>query len=298
MRIGRPTTEQRNPRTRGIDLQPTREILRMLNREDAGVARAVARAIPQIARAVDAAAAALRSDGRLIYVGAGTSGRLAALDASECPPTFGVPRGMVIALIAGGRLALTEAVEGAEDNAAAGARDLRRVRCTKRDVVAGITASGRTPYVLGALRQARRVGARTIAITCNRGTPAGRAVEIAIVAETGPEAIAGSTRLKAGTAQKLILNMLSTGAMIRLGRVYDNWMAGVATSNRKLRARAVTLLCEASGASATKARRSLTAAGGDLRVALVMRKRGLSRHDAQFALAAADGDLRGALAER
>jgi len=294
----RASTERRNPRTRGIDLLPTREMLRALNREDAGVARAVAYAIPQIARAVHAAAAALRCGGRLIYVGAGTSGRLAALDASECPPTFGVRRNMVLALIAGGRRALTKAVEGAEDYAAAGARDLRRVRCSKRDVVAGLSASGRTPYVLGALRHARRAGAQTIAITCNRGTPVGRAAEISIVAETGPEAIAGSTRLKAGTAQKLILNMLSTGTMIRLGRVYDNWMAGVAQSNRKLRGRALALLSEASGTSAAEARRSLAAAGGDLRVALVMRKSGLSRRGAKSALAAAGDDLRAAVGER
>jgi len=292
------TTEQRNPRTRGIDLRPTREVLRALNREDEGVARAVGRAIPEIARAVDAIADALQRGGRLIYVGAGTSGRLAALDAAECPPTFGVAPEMVVALIAGGRRALTGAVEGAEDDAAAGARDLRRVRCSKRDVVVGLTASGRTPYVLGALGYARHVGARTIAVTCNRGTPVSRAAEIAIVAQTGPEAIAGSTRLKAGTAQKLILNMLSTAAMIRLGRVYDNWMAGVAQTNRKLRARALGILREATGAREANARRALAGARGDLRVALVMLKRGFSRREARFALAAAGGDLRAALGER
>jgi N-acetylmuramic acid 6-phosphate etherase len=292
------TTEQRNPRTRGIDLRSTREILRAMNREDASVARAVARAIPEIARAVDAIALALERGGRLIYVGSGTSGRLAALDATECPPTFGVPREMVVALIAGGQRALTEAVEGAEDDAAAGARDLRRVHCTKRDVAVGLTASGRTPYVLGALKFARRMGARTVAITCNRGTAVTRAAEIAIVAETGPEVIAGSTRLKAGTAQKLILNMLSTGAMIRLGRVYDNWMAGVAQTNQKLRARALGLLCEAMGVREAVARRALAAARGDLRIALVMLKRGVTREQAEFALAAAGGDLRSAVGER
>jgi len=269
-----------------------------MNREDAGVAGAVARAIPQIAEAVDAIEEALRRGGRLIYVGAGTSGRLAALDAAECPPTFGVPRGMVVALIAGGRRALTEAVEGAEDNAAAGARDVRRVRASKRDVVVGLSASGRTPYVLGALEAARRAGARTVAVVCNRGTAAARAADIAVVAETGPEAIAGSTRLKAGTAQKLILNMLSTGAMIRLGRVYDNWMIGVAQTNRKLRARALGILQQASGARPAPARKALAAARGDLRIALVMLKRGVTRLQAEFALAAAGGDLRRALRER
>ncbi|HVN10214.1 MAG TPA: N-acetylmuramic acid 6-phosphate etherase [Patescibacteria group bacterium] len=292
------STEERNPRTRGIDLRPTRDILRAMSREDAGVARAVARAIPRIAEAVDAIGGALLRSGRLIYAGAGTSGRLAALDAAECPPTFGVPRGMVVALIAGGRRALTEAVEGAEDNAAAGARDVRRVRASKRDVVVGLSASGRTPYVLGALEAARRAGARTVAVVCNRGTAAARAADIAVVAETGPEAIAGSTRLKAGTAQKLILNMLSTGAMIRLGRVYDNWMIGVAQTNRKLRARALGILQQASGARPTPARKALAAARGDLRIALVMLKRGVTRLQAEFALAAAGGDLRRALRER
>jgi len=204
----------------------------------------------------------------------------------------------VVAWIAGGRLALTEAVEGAEDNAKAGARDMSRARCSKRDVVVGITASGRTPYVLGALAQAQRSGARTVAVTCNRGTPVGRAAQIAIVAETGPEAIAGSTRLKAGTAQKLILNMLSTGAMIRSGRVYDNLMIGVAQTNRKLRTRAVGILEEASGMRGARLARAMKAAGGDLRVALVMLRRGFTKKEAAWALAATNGDLRRALGER
>ncbi len=269
-----------------------------MNREDAGVPRAVARAIPQIAHAANAIAEALARGGRLIYVGAGTSGRLAALDASECPPTFGVARETVVALMAGGQRALTEAVEGAEDNAAAGARDLRRARCAKRDVVVGLSASGRTPYVLGALEAARRVGAQTVAVVSNRGTSIARAADIAIVAETGPEAIAGSTRLKAGTAQKLILNMLSTTAMIRLGRVYDNWMAGVAQTNRKLTTRALGILREAAGVREAAARRALAGGRGDLRIALVMLKRGVTREQAEFALAAAGGDLRRALGER
>ena len=291
------STEQRNPRTREIDLLPTREMLCAMNWEDEEVVPAVARAIPQIAHAMNCIATTLRNGGRLIYVGAGTSGRLAALDAAECPPTFGVPRGMVIALIAGGKRALTAAVEGAEDKAAAGARDLRSVRCSRNDIVVGLSASGRTPYVLGALEYARRVRARAIAITCNRGTPLARVAHIAIVAETGPEVIAGSTRLKAGTAQKLILNMLSTGAMIRLGRVYDNWMVGVAQSNRKLRARALWILCQAARARERAAKRALAAARGDLRVALVMLKRGLSAREAQLALAAAGDDLREAVGE-
>jgi len=298
MKPNRHTTEDRNPRTRGIDRLATPAMLRAMNREDAGVARAVGRATPQIALAVDTIASVLKSGGRLIYIGAGTSGRLAALDAAECPPTFGVPRSMVLALIAGGRRALTAAVEGAEDDSTAGARDLRRVRCSQHDVVVGLSASGATPYVLGAVEYARGIGARTIGITCNRGTVLARAAQITIVAETGPEAIAGSTRLKAGTAQKLILNMLSTGAMIRLGRVYDNWMIGVAQTNRKLQARAVGILSQASGAGKRKARRALADAHGDLRLALVMLRRRLSRREAQFALAAAGGNLRTALGER
>jgi N-acetylmuramic acid 6-phosphate etherase len=290
-------TESRNPRTRGIDRQSTPAMLRAMNREDAMVGRAVAAALRQIARAVDTIAFALRNGGRLIYVGAGTSGRLAALDAAECPPTFGVPPTMVRALIAGGRRALTDAAEGAEDDLAAGARDLRRARCSRHDVIVGLSASGGTPYVLGALEYARRCGARTVGITCNRATPLARAAQIVIVAETGPEAIAGSTRLKAGTAQKLILNMLSTGAMIRRGRVYDNWMVGVAQTNRKLRARALGILRQASGARESAAKRALAAARGDLRVALVMLKKKLSPRDAQFALAAAGGNLRAALGE-
>jgi len=291
-------TERRNPRTRGIDLRTTQEMLRAMNREDAGVAHAVARAIPEIARAVDTIALALGRGGRLIYVGAGTSGRMAALDAAECPPTFGVPRETVVALVAGGERALTQAVEGAEDNAVAGARDLRRVKCSNRDVVVGLTASGGTPYVLGALEAARRAGARTVAVTCNRDTAVAKAAEIAIVAETGPEAIAGSTRLKAGTAQKLILNMLSTAAMIRLGRVYDNWMAGVAQTNQKLRARAIGILRGTTGMREATARKVLAAARGDLRIALVMLKRRVTREQAEFALAAAGGDIRSAVGER
>jgi N-acetylmuramic acid 6-phosphate etherase len=294
----RNVTERRNTRTRGIDLLPTREILRVLNREDAGVASAVARAIPQIARAVEAIADSLRRGGRLIYVGAGTSGRLGMQDASECPPTFGVPRRAVVGLIAGGNRALTSAVEGAEDSAESGARDLRGIRCAKKDTVVGLSASGSTPYVLAALDYARRRGAKTVAVTCNRRAAISRAADIAIVAETGPEAIAGSTRLKAGTAQKLILNMLSTAAMIRLGHVYDNWMINVAQTNRKLRARAVSLLRGASGAEESEARRALGAARGDLRVALVMLKRGVGRDEAAPRLDAARGDLRTALGER
>jgi N-acetylmuramic acid 6-phosphate etherase len=291
-------TEQGNPRSRGLDLKSTGEILRILNREDARVAPAVAREIPQIARAVDAIVAALRSGGRLLYVGAGTSGRLGMLDASECPPTFGVPLGTVEAVIAGGVGALVHAVEGAEDSAEDGARDLAVKKCSAKDVVVGLAASGMTPYVLGALRHARQRGATTVGVTCNARSPLARLVHIAIVTEVGPEAIAGSTRMKAGTAQKLVLNMLSTAAMVRLGYVYDHWMINVAQTNIKLRQRALRILEEAAGATPAAARRALDAAGGDLRVALITLKNRVSCAEARQRLLDSGGDLRAALGER
>jgi N-acetylmuramic acid 6-phosphate etherase len=297
-------TERRNPRTRRLDLRSTLEVVRAMNREDARVAPAVRRALPAIVRAVDAITNALGNGGRLLYVGAGTSGRLASLDAAECPPTFGTPRGMIQAIIAGGRRALTGASEGAEDSAAQGVRDLARRKVSARDVVVGIAASGTTPYVLGALEFARRRGARTIGIACNRGTPLARAAQIPIVVETGAEAIAGSTRLKAGTAQKMVLNLLSTAAMVRLGRVYDNWMVGVALTNRKLQRRGARILEEASGASASEAARALGKSGHGrsnalradrLRVALVMLKTGVSASEARRRLDESSGDVRRAL---
>src|SRR5260370_33338183 len=221
------------------------------------VAQAVVRAIPAIAKAVDAIAQALQRGGRLFYVGAGTSGRLAALDAAEIPPTFGTPARMVQAVIAGGRRALTHAVEGAEDNRARGARDLATRGLNRNDVVVGITASGSAPYVLGALEFARRRCAITIGVTSNPRTSIAEMAKISIVTPTGPEVITGSTRMKAGTAQKMVLNMLSTAVMIRLGRVYDNWMIGVALTNRKLRARGLRILGEAAGCSVADSTRAL-----------------------------------------
>ena len=292
------STEQRNPRSRGLDLKSTAQILHILNAEDTRVAKAVARAIPQIVKAVEKVAAALRNGGRLIYIGAGTSGRLGALDAAECPPTFGIAKNRIIALVAGGRRALTHAVEGAEDSAAAGARDLAAKKVSHRDVVVGIAASGTTPYVLGALDYARRRRATTVCITCNAASPLARLVAIPIVVKTGPEALTGSTRLKAGTAQKMVLNMLSTAAIVRLGYVYDNWMINVARTNRKLKRRALAILEKAAGASPKNARRALAAAGGDLRVALVMLKTRANAGTARHRLAAASGNLRAALGEQ
>jgi N-acetylmuramic acid 6-phosphate etherase len=288
-------TERRNARSRGLDLKSTKEILRIINREDAGVARAVAREIPAMARAVDIISAALRRGGRLLYVGAGTSGRLAVLDASECPPTFGVSPQLVQGIIAGGRRALVRAVEGAEDDAAQGARDLKRKKVSARDVVVGLTASGETPYVLGALRYAKHLRTATIAITCNPRSAAARLAKIKITPEVGPEVIAGSTRMKAGTAQKLVLNMLSTAAMVRLGYVYDNWMINVALTNQKLRQRGLRILQEATGASVSAAARATRLAGHDLRTALVMLKCGVDASQARRRLQHAGGNLRKAL---
>jgi N-acetylmuramic acid 6-phosphate etherase len=291
-------TEQRNPRTSGLDTKSTLEILRAIQREDATVAKVVVRAIPAIARAVDAIVRALQRGGRLFYVGAGTSGRLAALDAAEIPPTFGTPARLVQAVIAGGRRALTHAVEGAEDNRAQGARDLAVRRLNHSDVVVGITASGSTPYVLGALEFARRRRAVTIGVAANPDTPITRLAKISIVAETGPEAIAGSTRMKAGTAQKMVLNMLSTSAMVRMGRVYDNWMIGVALTSRKLQSRGLRILAEASGATVAEATRALRQSGHNMGVALIMLKSGVTAREAQRRLRGSGDDLRNALASK
>lgn len=268
-----------------------------IHREDATVAQAVGRELAPISRAVDVIAKAFARGGRMIYVGAGTSGRLATLDAAECPPTFGVSPLLVQAVIAGGRRALTGAVEGAEDSAAAAQRDLKAKRLTSRDVVVGITASGSTPYVLGGLEFARKQGAETIGITANRRSPIAKLARILIAPDTGPEVIAGSTRMKAGTGQKLVLNLLSTAAMIRAGHVYDNWMVDVALTNEKLRQRGRRILEEAAGVSSEEAALALAESKNNLRVALVMLKTGVAAPNAQRMLTRARGNLRQALKE-
>ena len=241
---------------------------------------------------------ALRAGGRIIYVGAGTSGRLAALDAAEVPPTFGVSPRAFQAVLAGGRRALSGAVEGAEDSTKNGAKDMDAMRVTKHDAVIGLTASGSTPYVFAALKKARKAGAATIGVTSNLRSPIARIARILIAPGTGPEAIAGSTRLKAGTAQKLVLNMLSTTTMVRLGHVYDNWMIGVALTNKKLHRRGVRILEQASGANVSDAERALRQSGHDLCVALIMLKRKTGSAEARLRLRNAHGDLRAALGER
>jgi N-acetylmuramic acid 6-phosphate etherase len=273
------------------------EIVRLMNREDRKVAAAVGREIPAIARAVDAIVSGIRKGGRLIYVGAGSSGRMGVLDAAECPPTFGTSPKQVQALIAGGRRAITRAVEGAEDSARNGERDLRAKKVARNDVVVGIAASGTTPYVLGALRFARGRGATTVAVTSNLRMPVGRLAKIVIAPEVGPEVLTGSTRLRAGTSQKMVLNMLSTAVMARLGHVYENLMIDMMLTNEKLADRALRILAEASGKSVPAAEHALRAARHNMRVGLVMLKLGIGAAEARKRLKAVNGDLRKALAE-
>src|ERR1051325_6123499 len=279
-----PLTEQENPRTAQISSLPTAEILRLMNEEDARVPAAIAQVLPQVTNAVDRIVQRLESGGRLFYVGTGTSGRLGVLDASECPPTFGVSPDLVQAVIAGGYDACYRAVEASEDDEEAGARDLNRRGFTSADVLVGIAASGRTPYTVGAVNHAREMGALTIAITCVPDSRIARGAEIPIVPIVGPEVVAGSTRLKAGTAQKLVLNMLSTATMIRLGYVTGNRMTNVQTRNVKLRARAIRILESEAGLSEQEAQATLDAAQGSLPTAIVMKKSGRSVDEARWAL--------------
>jgi N-acetylmuramic acid 6-phosphate etherase len=280
-------SEGRNVRSAAMDTLSTLDMLRLINAEDVGVASAVEIELPQIARSVDLIAAAFREGGRLIYCGAGTSGRLGHLDASECPPTFGVS--------AGGEAALTQAMEGAEDDAALGAADLAAAALAPRDVVVGIAASGRTPYVLGALEFARKRGATTIALTCNPNSPAAALAAVSIAPIVGAEVLTGSTRMKAGTAQKLVLNMLSTGSMIRIGRTFGNLMVDLQASNQKLAARALGIVAEATGCTASRATELLALTDGGVKAAILMELAGIGKEEAQARLEAAGGALRAAL---
>jgi N-acetylmuramic acid 6-phosphate etherase len=271
-------TERENPASVALDIKPTAEILRIINREDQRVAPAVAKTIPKIARAVDMAVRAIREGGRMIYLGAGTSGRLGVLDASECPPTFGSDR--VLAVIAGGRGAMFKSKEEMEDNPLEAERDLRRIKLNGKDVLVGISASGHAPYVLGGMRYARRHGAKTVGLTANPAAPMKPLADVFIAPVVGPEVITGSSRMKAGTAQKLVLNMLSTATMVRSGRVFSHWMINVQPTNRKLRERVRQILISATGASPTRAARALKAAGGNLPVALLMLQKAIKRNQA------------------
>ena len=284
-----PLTEQENPRTAQISSLSTAEVLRLMNDEDARVPAAVAEVLPQVGRAVDEIVKRIETGGRLFYIGTGTSGRLGVLDASECPPTFGVSPDLVQAIIAGGYDACYRAVEASEDDAAAGGRDLQQRGFTRADALIGIAASGRTPYTLGAIEYARNIGALTAAVTVVPGSRIAQAAEIPIAPEVGPEVIAGSTRLKAGTAQKLILNMISTAVMIRLGYVTGNRMTNVQTRNVKLRARAIRILQSEAGLNEQQAQTALDEANDKLPVALVMSQTGRSRAEAENALAESRG---------
>jgi N-acetylmuramic acid 6-phosphate etherase len=292
-----PKTERRLAASRNLDRMTALQIVRLMNREDRKVAAAVRPELAAIARAVEAIAEGIRSGGRLIYLGAGSSGRMALLDAAECPPTFGVSQKVVQAVIAGGKRAILHAVEGAEDGERNGERDLRAKKLSRKDVVVGITASGTTPYVVGALEYARKRGAVTVAVTSNRRSRIARAAKIVIAPETGAEVLTGSTRLKAGTAQKMVLNMLSTAAMARLGHVYENLMIDVAPTNEKLSGRGVKILAAASEQNVPTAEHALRQAGHDLRAALVMLKMGMSAREAKRRIDGCQGNLRRALGE-
>ncbi|WP_323954067.1 N-acetylmuramic acid 6-phosphate etherase [Aeromonas hydrophila] len=282
-------TETRNPASVEIDQLPTLEMLRVINQEDQQVALAVSQLLPEITRAVDAIAAAFGKGGRLVYIGAGTSGRLGILDASECPPTYGVSAEQVVGLIAGGHKAILQAVENAEDDAELGTQDLKNIQFCANDVLVGIAASGRTPYVLGAMAHARTVGATVCSISCNPGSPLAQAADISMVAVVGPEIVTGSSRMKAGTAQKLILNMLSTGAMIRTGKVYGNLMVDVEATNAKLVERQKRIVMEATDCERAVAERALAQADNHCKTAIVMILAGLTADEARTRLQSSNG---------
>jgi N-acetylmuramic acid 6-phosphate etherase len=294
--LSRLTTEGSNRASADLDLKSPLEIVSVINSEDARVVDAVRRALPQIARAVGLIATALKRGGRLIYVGAGTSGRIAALDAAECPPTFNVDPRTVQFVMAGGPAALASAVETDEDSRELGTREMKKRKPGRNDVIVGIAASGRTPFTIAAVEYARSRGAHTISVTCNRNTPLQRAAHLGVVTEVGPEVISGSTRMKAGTAQKMVLNMLSSGAMTRLGYVYGNLMVNVTPRNSKLAARGVSILQQAAGVSEDAARQALLAARKSVPVGLVMLQAQVDRKEAEQALKLAGGHVRRAIA--
>ena len=292
------TTEARNPRSEALDTMSAEEIVRMINAEDATVAAAVKQAAPEIAKAIDIIAERMSRGGRLVYVGAGTSGRLGILDAVECPPTFSTDPSRVVGLIAGGDKAIRKAVEGAEDSPQQGARDLRELGLSADDTVVGIAASGRTPYVIGALDHARQVGAATIGFSCNADAEQVRHADLNIITVTGPEVLSGSTRMKAGTATKMVLNMLSTGAMVRLGKTWSNLMVDVKASNEKLVVRARRMVQTVTACSAEEAEHWLDRCNGEVKTAIAAQQLGLEPDQAREKLAAAGGQLRTVLEQK
>ncbi|WP_078687175.1 MULTISPECIES: N-acetylmuramic acid 6-phosphate etherase [Atopobiaceae] len=294
--LSRLSTEEMNPRTTNLDMMTPRELVGVMNAEDAHVQEAVGEELDHIARAVEWAIESLRAGGRIIYFGAGTSGRLGVLDAVECPPTFGVEPERVVGLIAGGEKAFVRAVEGAEDSTELCARELDELGLESRDLAIGIAASGRTPYVVGGLRHARELGCKTVAIACNRGSAIAREAQLAIELDCGPEVLTGSTRLKAGTAQKMVLNMISTGAMVGVGKAYQNLMVDVQQTNDKLHVRAQNIVIEATGCSRDEAVCALEKSDGSAKVAIVMLLAGVSAEQARERLEASGGKVRGAVA--
>ena len=290
-------TEQQNSKTTHIDTMSTLDMVRLINEEDQKVALAVGEEAEHIAAAVDIIAAQLKQGGRLVYIGCGTSGRLGVLDAVECPPTYSTDPDEVIGLIAGGNDAIFRAKEGAEDDAGQGEADLKKINFNSRDVLVGIAASGRTPYVLGAMEYARKQGAHVIGISCSSGSPVEQAAEIAITPIPGPEVVTGSTRMKSGTAQKMVLNMLSTGAMIKLGKVYGNLMVDVKPTNAKLVERCKRIVCEATGVDYDTATEALEKCGYRAKVAIVMLKTGSDVHEAEQRLEAHEGRVAQAVGE-
>lgn len=293
--LGELSTEQVNEAHAGFDLLSTESQLAAMHEESAQAVAAVAEATPQIAAAIDAIVARLRGGGRLVYAGAGTAGRMGVLDASEIPPTFGTDPALVVGLIAGGDVALRSAVEDAEDEAARGAADLEAIGLGPDDALVGISASGRTPYVVGGIEYAKRVGALTVGFACNRGSVIGAAADLAIETVVGPEIVAGSTRLKGGTAQKLVLNAISTIAMVRLGKVHGNLMVDVQATNAKLRARAERIVMQATGVDAARAAAALASVDGHVKAAILVTMTGAAPEVALARLAAEDGVLRDAL---
>lgn len=288
-------TESRNPRSEELDAMSTLDVVTAMNDEDRHIAEAVRLVLPKIADAVDAIAQRMHKGGRLIYVGAGTSGRLGVLDAAECPPTFSADPQQVLGLIAGGQDAFLRAVEGAEDDPELAGKDLAALDLGQKDAVVGIAASGRTPYVLGALEHARSVKALTVGVTMNPGSAAVIGVDHAIEVETGAEVLTGSTRLKAGTATKMVLNMLSTGAFVRLNKVYGNLMVDLQATNAKLRARSVRIVAEACHCELAEAERMLAAADGEVKAAIVAKTKGVEPHVARTLLFTHDGSVRASL---
>lgn len=291
-------TETRNSNTMDLDEMTPLEIATAMNREDARAVASIEPELPKVAQAIEWGAAALEAGGRIIYMGAGTSGRLGVLDAAECPPTFGVSPDMVVGLIAGGEGAFIKAVEGAEDSDALGAQDLRDHGLSSKDMVVGLAASGRTPYVIGGLRYANELGCKTVAIACNRDSEIGAEAELAIEPVPGPEVLTGSTRLKAGTVQKLILNMISTGCMVRIGKVYQNLMVDVQQTNQKLVVRGQNIVMEATGCTRERAERALEDASGHVKSAIVAVLLGCTATEANEQLDRANGHVRAALGDK